>query len=71
MTKKLVRDSSEPGYRNNYCVYTRSSLRTRHYALYIIFFLVKTKLTLIKMSNSISDLFNTEAKLFSRKDWPE
>jgi hypothetical protein len=68
MTEKLVRDSSEPGYYNNYCVYTRSLLRIRHYTLYTIFFLVKTKLTSIKMSNSISDLFNTEAKLFSRKD---
>ena len=71
MTEKLVRNSSEPGYRNNYYVYIRSSLHTRHYALYTIFFLVKTKLTSIKMSNNISDLFNTEAKLFSRKDWPE
>jgi hypothetical protein len=72
MTKKLVRDSSEPGYRNNYCVlYIRLILRTRHYALYIIFLLVQTKLTSFKMSNSISDLSNTEAKLLSRKDWPE
>jgi len=71
MTEKLVRDSSEPGYRNNHCVYTRSSLRTRHYALYTIFFLVKTKLNSIKMSNSISDPSNTETKLLLRKDWPE
>jgi len=71
MTEKLVCDSFKPGYYNNHCVYTHSSLRTRHYALYTIFFLVKTKLTLIKMSNNISDLFNTEAKLFLRKDWPE
>ena len=72
MTEKLVRDSSEPGYRSNYCAsYTRPILRTYHYALYIIFLLVQTKLTSLKMSNSISDLSNTEAKLLLRKDWPE
>ena len=68
MTKKLVRDSSKPGYHNNHCVYTRSSLRTRHYTLYTIFLIVQTKLTPLKMSNNISDLSNTEAKLLSRKD---
>jgi hypothetical protein len=68
MTEKLVRDNSEPRYRNNYCVYIYSSLYTRHYILYTIFFLVKTKLNSIKMSNSISDPFNTETKLFSHKD---
>jgi hypothetical protein len=71
MTEKLVRDSSEPGYRNNHCVYIRSSLCTRHYALYTIFFLIKTKLNSNKMSNNISDPFNTETKLFLYKDWPE
>ena len=72
MTEKLVRDSSEPGYRSNYCAsHTRPMLRTHHYALYTIFLLVQTKLTSLKMSNSISDLSNTEAKLLSRKDWPE
>jgi len=72
MTEKLVRDSSEPGYRNNYYAsHTRPMLRTHHYVLYTIFLLVQTKLTSLKMSNSISDLSNTEAKLLSRKDWPE
>ena len=41
MTEKLVRDSSEPGYRNNYYAsHTRPMLRTHHYALYTIFLLV-------------------------------
>ena len=68
MTKKLVRDSSESRYRGSHYVYTRSSLYTRHYALYIIFFLVKTKLNLNKMSNNILDPFNIETKLFLYKD---
>jgi len=68
MTEKLVYNSSEPGYHNNHYVYIRSSLRTRYYTLYMIFFLVKTKLNSIKMSNSISDPSNTETKLFLRKD---
>jgi len=68
MTKKLVCDSSEPGYHNNYCVYIRSSLHICHYTLYIIFFFIKTKLNLIKILNNISDLFNTETKLLLYKD---
>ena len=68
MTKKLICDNYELGYRNNHCVYIRSSLYTRHYILYIIFFLIKTKLNLIKMSNNISNLFNIKTKLFSHKD---
>ena len=69
ITEKLVRDSSKPGYRSNYYAsHTRLILRTHHYTLYIIFLLVQTKLTSLKISNNISDLSNTEAKLLSRKD---
>ena len=34
----------------------------------MIFFLIKTKLTSIKILNSILDLSNTETKLFLYKD---
>jgi hypothetical protein len=46
-------------------------LRIYYYVLYTIFLFIKTKLTLFKMSNSITDLSNTKAKLLLRKDWPE
>ena len=68
MTEKLVYNSSEFKYRNNFCVYIYSSFYTRYYTLYIIFFLIKTKLNLIKMLNNISNLFNIKTKLFLYKD---
>ena len=68
MIEELIYNSTELRYRNNYYVYICSLFYTCHYIFYIIFFLIKTKLILIKMSNNISDLFNIEIKLFLYKD---